>query len=122
MNKPQAITKFWESFGWTAYDESSVPDDAMLPYITYEVQTDSLDGELMLTASLWDKSFSWRDISLKADEIEKAIKEHGFISMRIDDGYLWIRGGRPFATRMNTQNDTLKRININIIAEFLTAY
>ena len=122
MNKSQAITQFWESFGWTAYDENSVPDDAITPYITYEVQTDSLDSNLMLSASLWDTSFSWRDISLKAEQIEKALKEHGYISKRIDNGYVWFKAGTPFATRMNTQNDTIKRIVLNIEAEFLTAY
>lgn len=122
MNKSQAIQKFWESFGWDAYDENSVPDDAKLPYITYEVGTDSLDSDLYLTASLWDSSFSWKNISLKSEEIEKALKEHGYISLNIDNGYVWFRAGKPFSSRMGADKDSIKRIALNIVVEFLTAY
>lgn len=37
MNKAQAIQAFWESFGVPAYEESTVPDDAVMPYITYSM-------------------------------------------------------------------------------------
>lgn len=132
MNKAQAISNFWESFGWRAYDESSVPeyiyDDGgnkvknEPPYITYEVQMDSLGGVLMLSASLWDRSYSWKNISLKAAEIEKALKKNGYYSKKIDGGYVWINAGSPFATRLNTESDSIRRITLNITAEFLTAY
>ena len=69
MTKGQAIQKFWESFGIPAYDETTVPDDAQLPYITYSVHTGSL-GDLCITnASLWYKSYSWKEISEKTEEI-----------------------------------------------------
>lgn len=34
------------------YDESSVPDDANLPYITYQVSTDFLGNPQFMTASI----------------------------------------------------------------------
>ena len=40
MNKEQAIHFFWSQFGLPAYDENSVPDDAQMPYITYNVVID----------------------------------------------------------------------------------
>lgn len=132
MNKSQAITAFWESFEWRAYDESSVPEYIYdsegnkvknePPYITYEVQTDSLERTLLLSASLWDRSYSWKNISLKAAEIERALKQHGFISMPIEGGYAYINAGSPFSTRLDSGSDSIRRIALNITVEFLTAY
>ena len=41
-NKWQAIDRFWNSFGIPAYDESSVPQGATMPYITYHAEVASL--------------------------------------------------------------------------------
>lgn len=43
MDRAQAIHSFWNSFGLKAYDENTVPDNAKLPYITYEVAVSSFD-------------------------------------------------------------------------------
>ena len=77
MDKAQALHSFWSSFGLPAYDEASVPsgdDTPQFPYITYTVATDALDGSLPLVASLWYKSTSWRDITLKSEEIALRIE------------------------------------------------
>ena len=68
MDKMQAYHDFWSSFGWKAYDETSVPDIAVLPYITYESATDSFGTQLSLNASLWSRSTSWADITAKEKE------------------------------------------------------
>ena len=34
MTKANAIYNFWNSFGITAYEENTVPEDAIFPYIT----------------------------------------------------------------------------------------
>lgn len=121
MNKAQAIDKFWNSFELPAYDENSVPDDAVMPYITYSLSTDSLDNPVTLSGSLWYRSESWKDITLKSEEISKKVSEKGFYSDKIDGGYLWITRGSPFAQRM-TDINPVKRIYINLMVEFLTAY
>ena len=69
MNKAQALHNFWSGFGITAYDETTVPDNAPFPYITYAVETDSLDNVVLMNASLWYKSYSWAEIQTKAEEI-----------------------------------------------------
>lgn len=122
MNKEQAIHKLWSSFGITAYDENSVPDNAKMPYITYSVSADALDHPVILQANLWYHSTSWEDITKKKDEIARKIGEHGFYSVKLNDGYLWVVQGHPFAQRMDGGNDTTKRIFLNVTAEFLTAY
>ena len=121
MDKWQAIDEFWHSFGWAAYDQYSVPDDAGFPRITYEVATDSYNQTVPLTASLWTRESSWEIISKKADEIARAITDGGYYINKIDGGYLWITKGSVFAQRMNDPNDDMiKRIYLSITAEFLT--
>lgn len=119
MSKWRAIQHFWESFNIPAYDAQSVPGDATLPYITYEAQTGSLDGVLSLTSSIWYRGSYWTDVCNKADEID-AYLNNG-ITIPLDDGqYLWIVKGCPFAQRLADETDNqVKRIIINIQAEFL---
>jgi hypothetical protein len=123
MTKGQAIQAFWESFGLTAYDETSVPDDAPFPYITYQVHTSSI-GELCITnVSIWYRSYSWKEISEKTEEISEAITKMNPPSVKIDGGRLYITKGVPFAQRMRDENDdAIRRMLLNINYEFLTEY
>lgn len=121
MDKAQAIHSFWSGFGLTAYDENTVDEDAVTPYITYSVSTDNLDEPITLNGSLWYRSNSWEEISQKIEEISSAI--YRMRPIKIDDGYLWITKGNPFAQRMSEPgDDMMRRIYINLIVEFLTAY
>lgn len=124
MDKAQALHNFWSSFGLTAFDEVSAYDKAMeLPsnYITYEVQTANFGEPAALTASLWYRTTSWAEISQKADEIAAYIGYGGRV-IPVNGGYLWIKLGSPFAQRMTVdQDDSVRRIYINISVDFLTA-
>lgn len=122
MDKSQAINNFWQRFGLPAYDENTVPDDAALPRITYNVETDSLDNVVSLNASLWYRSKSWEEISKKADEIGEYITKMIPPTIQIDNGRLYITKGSPFAQRMEDPDDSIRRIYLNIQAEFLTAF
>ena len=123
MTKGQAIQKFWESFGIPAYDETVVPDDSPFPYITYAVHTDSLDGLCITNASIWYRSYSWKEISEKAEEISKAITQMNPPSVKIDGGRMFITKGVPFAQRMGDESDdAIRRMLLNINYEFLTEY
>ena len=120
MDKAQAIHAFWAGFGLPVYDEQLVPKGAKLPYITYETATASLDEPLTLSASVWYSSESWAGVTAKANEIEKAINP--FYVLPTDGGRLVIFKGTPFTRRMGDPDDNkIKRIIIQIIAEFLSA-
>lgn len=121
MDKAQRINQFWNSFGWKAYDESTVPDGAGLPRITYNVVTDSLGNPVMMYASLWDRTPSWENISKKAEEIGLAIVKMYPPALEIDGGRIYITKGTPFAQRMSdSSDDMMRRIYLNIEVEYFT--
>ena len=121
MTKAAAIYQFWNSFGLTAYEENTVPTDAVFPYITYQLVTDSFDREIPITASIWYRSESWTAINAKTDEISQKISRGGKI-ISCDSGAIWLKRGQPFAQNMGDENDDLiKRKYLNITAEFMTA-
>lgn len=122
-DKEQALHRFWSSFGWTARDENTVPDNAMQlyggHYITYAVSTAALGEPVPISASLWCKDTSWTAITQKANEMAESIGWGGKL-IRFDGGYLWIVRGVPFSQRMADDDDTIRRIYINCTAEFLS--
>ena len=124
MDKEQALHQFWSGFGLTAYDENTVPDNALTvnggKYLTYNVATASLDEPTPLYANLWYKSSSWAEITVKANQMAEAIGRGGAI-VPFDGGYIWICRGAPFSQRMPDEDDTIRRIYINVMAEYLSA-
>lgn len=126
MDKAQAIHKFWSSFGIPAYDSATVPtgsDAPMFPYITYDVQTDSMDNVLPMSGSIWYRSTSWEQITHKTEDVARTIGSRGYYIDTLDNGYVWITKGTPFAQRMSDpDDDMIRRMYINISVEFLTAY
>lgn len=118
MDAEQAIHSFWSSFGLTAYDENSVPDDAQMPYITYSVEYDSFDYSVSLSASLWYQSTSWAAPTAKAHEISNYISLGG-VTIPTDNGAVWINRGSPFYQRIGDVERDVKRIYFNIEAEYI---
>lgn len=119
MNKIQALHSFWSGFGLKAYDETSVPDDAQLPYITYEVSSDEFGSALAQTASLWYRGSSWADITAKEAQIADEIGRGGKL-VPYEDGAFWINKAHPFSQRMEEPSDEMiRRIVINVTVEFL---
>lgn len=121
VDKWRALQAFWESFGVPAYEQMSVPRDAELPYITYNGVVGALDERILMSISIWCRDMSWEWISKKADEIAERIG-YSYAITTVDGGYLWITRGTPFAQRMSDEDPTIKRIYINVVAEYLTAF
>lgn len=118
MDNEQAYKAFWASFGLNAFDENTVPESASLPYITYEYAENGFDdGEIALTANLWDGGKSWGYLTKIVDNIKHAIGYEG-VTLRTDEGYIWIKRRSPFAQRTGDPNDNIRRIMINISVEF----
>jgi len=121
MDKEQAMHAFFSSFGWKAYDETLLPDDAEMPRITYGLVTDSLDRPVSMAFSLWDKSYSWASVTQKAHEISEAITFMHPPAIPCDGGRIYITPGTPFTQRMSEpSDDTIRRLYINLEVEYFT--
>ena len=128
MDKIQALHSFWSSFDIMAIDEQSAYDENTLddmnieyPYISYEVATDAFDAPVAIGADIWDRSTSWARISQKAEQISEAIGRGGKM-IPYEGGAVWITRGTPFSQRVDAESGIdIRRIHININAEFLSA-
>jgi hypothetical protein len=124
IDKQQALHQFFGGFGLDARDENTVPDDAMTrfggKYLTYGVTTAALDEPVSLYANLWYRDTSWAEITSMANSISEAIGIGGVV-IPYDGGYLWVCRGVPFAQRLDSGDSTIRRIYINLRAEYLSA-
>lgn len=118
MTAEQAIHAFWSSFGLTAYDENSVPDDAQLPYITYSLSVDTFNNTVLNTINIWYRSTSWINVTNKAKEIINTITDGG-ISIPTDNGMIRMNLGNPIYNRMGDEDKNIKRIRMNIETEYI---
>lgn len=119
MDKVKAYTAFWNGFGLKAYDETSVPDNLVMPYITFEMMEDEFDHTLALTANVWYRSTSWVESVDKVKQIHEAIGRGGRL-VAYDNGAFWIRRSTPWAQRVSDDNDdSVRRTVLNIEVEFI---
>jgi len=116
-NTAKALYQFFSSFGLPAYVEYSPPEDAQLPYITYQVvEPDWHDGGSFY-ARVWYRSSSYTAINAKVDQIKAAIGEG--ISIPTEGGAVYLSKAAPFIQNMPMEgDDTLKVVylNFNIMA------
>ena len=118
MNKEQALQAFWSRFA-TAYDSTTVPDDANFPRITYEGIVDNFGNSVSTSASIWTRSSSWVSAENIKHEIENRISRGGYM-LKYTDGAMWIRRGTPFAVRLGDEaDDKVRRIMLNIEIEYI---
>lgn len=120
-NEWTALNTFWNNYGIPAYDESTVPDDASMPYIAYEASISDFGNKILLSGNVYYKSTSWQGISEKVKEIGVSIG--GGVSVPYTNGRLWVTKGTPFAQRLREENDpSVRRVLLTIEAEFQTIY
>ena len=119
MNKYESLHSFWNSFGIPAYEENTVPKDAKLPYITYEVVVNSLsENQTAMTAHVWDKSNGWKYLNSKVEEIATALNGTRLVC---DEGYIVLYRGEPFSNNITDAEDqTIKGKYLNITADYIT--
>lgn len=127
MTKEQALHNFWSQFGVSAWDNESVPDEVdfkemeiePFPRITYEVITDNFGARNTLTASIWDRSDGWENITTIKRKVAEKVG-YGGQMVPYDEGAIWITRGIPFAQRLADEDDSIRRIVINIEVEYLS--
>ena len=121
MTKEQALHAFFNSFGIAGYRNTSVPDDAILPYLTYTCPVSSiLEDPVSITVHTYHYTESEAIPDAKAEEIRQAIGIGGVV-LNCDGGAVWLKWGAPWCQSLVDETDeTIKRRYINITAEFLT--
>lgn len=121
--KETAYHTFLSGFTWKAYDESTVPDEAAIPRITYDFSVGQLEAPQMLTVSVWDRSTKWDTVTAKADEICHAIGWAGE-NIRFDGGIIRVMlpAEGTVYRRFPDEDDSIRRIIINLEVIFLTTF
>lgn len=120
-DKWQTLHNFWSGFGIPAYDQASVPDDAVMPYITYTAVTAPFENTILISGDIWYNSTSWSAVSQKADDIGRELKGHKLMRVNTKE-FLMLVQGSPFAQRIYDTDDTVKRVHINVMGEYLTYF
>ena len=88
----KGLNQFFSQFG-TAYIETSVPESAEFPYITYKCGSEDWKNKALISCSIYSKSSSYLELSEIAEKILDSARDGAIIN--IDGGYLCIYLGEP---------------------------
>ena len=122
MTPEAAIYQFLSGFAIPAYAESSVPDQAAFPYLTYQpVMGEWEQGEVNMTVDVWYRTDSEAIPNAKVREISQAIGLGG-VTIPCDGGMLWLKRGRPWAQAVTVdgEDEKVKRRLLNVSIETIT--
>ena len=121
MTKEQALYQFFNSFGIVGYRNTSVPDDVIFPYLTYDAPISSFEEDpVSITLNLYYYTDSEATPDAKAEEIRQRIGMSGVL-LNCDGGAIWLKWGVPWCQSLvDDTNRNIKRRYINITAEYLT--
>ena len=121
MTKEQALHQFFNSFDIIGYRNTSVPDDVIFPYLTYDAPISSFEEDpVSITLNLYYYTESEADPDAKAEEIRNFIGMGGKI-LHWGGGAIWLKWGSPWCQSLvDDTNKNIKRRYINITAEYLT--
>ena len=121
MTKEQALYQFFNSVDIVGYRTTSVPDDVIFPYLTYDAPISSFEEDpVSITLNLYYYTDSEAVPDAKAEEIRQAIGNGGKL-LNCDGGAIWLKWGTPWCQSLvDETNRNIKRRYINITAEYLT--
>lgn len=108
MDTARTLKSFYSGFGLSAYSENDVPNDAVLPYITYSVVTPGYLDAATHQARVWYRDTSPVNAYAKADEIVRTIGD----SVLLDNG-VCLRPSTPLMQKQPTE-DNMQVIYINL--------
>ena len=88
----KGLNQFFSQFA-TAYIETSVPESAEFPYITYKCGSEDWNNKALISCSIYSKSSSYLELSEIAEKILDSARDGAIIN--VDGGYLCIYLGEP---------------------------
>lgn len=117
----KALYEFWNGFAIPAYPQDHVPDDATLPYITYELKQPNWRGIASYSANVYYRDTSYESISHTVDLISAEIGEGKKLVM--PTGYIYLFKEDLFAqiqadteTDLDNMKVALLTMNIHVLA------
>lgn len=123
MKKNEALYAWFNQAvsGLKFYRNTAVPEDAELPYGTYEYVTGDFEsGNVILTVNIWVRTTS----EALPDELAQALWEsigRGGAVIPCDGGYIWLkRAGASWQSLTDATDSNIKRRYANMSAEYLT--
>lgn len=121
MDSQQALHQFFSGFGVPAYDRYSIPDSAIetFPRLTYEVAIGDTFDRVAITADVWDRNSSWKNVVNIFNSISDTLGRGG-VTLPFDGGGLWITKAQPWGRRLDDGDDSsIRRIHLNMYVEFI---
>ena len=106
LDTAAALYTFFSSFGLPAYVENTVPDNAALPYITYQLREPAPGERSSLTARVWYLDTSLKAITQKVDEIKNALRNGA--SLPVETGAVWLWADNNFCQFQPPDEPNLK--------------
>ena len=121
MDKQQALYHFWrQATGLEAYEENKIPDNAKLPYVTYQTQIGALDEPVFPIGHIWDdKRLSFTALDGYLARLEAYLPRVSGKCIPMDEGIMYVTRGTPFAQRESDGEGAVGYL-INLGIEFLS--
>lgn len=121
MTPDKALNAYFNTFakknGLKAYPSTSVPDDIIFPWMTYEFKEAEFNEDVNITVNLWYHTDSEAQPNATARALKKYVQENSLISC--DNGAIWVKIGSPFVQSLTDEVDrSVKRRYINLDLEF----
>ena len=116
MTPDTALYQYFNGF-MQAFPVTAVPEDAVLPWLTYEYAESDLRGPAVsVTANIWHRSESEAVPNATARAFRRYIEADGRVAC--DGGFLHIRPGKPFSLAVPDEDNSIKRRYINLEVDF----
>lgn len=112
-----AIYNFLNSFGIPAYASSATPEQAEMPYLTYDLIIGDIYQTVSMNVNLWYYTDSESEPNAKVREIEKVMGSGGKI-LPYDGGGVWIRKGNPWCQSLPDEDNSVKRRYMNFDLDY----
>lgn len=123
MTKNKALYAWFNQSvsGLRFYRNTAVPEDAELPYGTYEYVAGDFDsGPVPITVNLWFRTTSEALPDEKAQELWDRVGRGGAV-IPCDGGYIWLkRSGANWQSLTDATDGNIKRRYANLSVEYLT--
>lgn len=121
MTPEAALYSFLTDAGYPVYAQSSVPDGAEFPYVTYTLTVgDWESGEVNIPVSMWFRTSSEAVPNSAVRRLGEMVPMGG-VTIPCDGGMLWVKRGSPWAQAVMVTEDEagVKRRYVNLDVEYI---